>query len=327
PARSSSRWLGAPASAGSSRSVGMCMVDQRTLLLRLVRVGRLWPGCAADVRKRPGEVPMRPESLRSESIVGQPSRLTNIHVAGSPAESAPVPAAGTGRSAPAESAAGARRGQAARASQAPARTWSAASSRVTARATAAYGGRPASAAIARAVAPDGWPDSASAHSGTAQPSTAPAVAASTPPRPSRPAAPSAPAATPTGNGTHQAPRYAPSEQAARAGSSGTRRLTTQAPDDRARRRARGRHRQVLTVPPQGHQVVVPGRGRVLRLAAGINALRGHSGSGQRRDHPPARAGGRVKPAVGGVLGEHVAARRARAVAEAAGPGDRGERAA
>src|ERR1700691_295920 len=29
PARSSRRWLGAPASAGSSRSVGMCMVDQR----------------------------------------------------------------------------------------------------------------------------------------------------------------------------------------------------------------------------------------------------------------------------------------------------------
>src|SRR5487761_1304660 len=87
PPRSSSRWLGAPASAGSSRSVGMCMVDQRTLysvLSRLPARNRMYMG---DVRtglekSREVQVPQVGVYRRPAGPPDQYSRLGTTQILG-----------------------------------------------------------------------------------------------------------------------------------------------------------------------------------------------------------------------------------------------------
>src|SRR3984957_5606035 len=68
PALSSSRWLGAPASAGSSRSVGMCMVDQRTFNSALSRLG---PSCLGRILS-----PAQRERRQSQLWPHRSSRFT-----------------------------------------------------------------------------------------------------------------------------------------------------------------------------------------------------------------------------------------------------------
>src|SRR6185437_12649024 len=88
PARSRSRWLGAPASAGSSRSVGMCMVDQRTFFTPSFRVSLFVTGRAnyvpaglekskkevwvphVGVYRRPTVTPDQNSRLRMTQILG-----------------------------------------------------------------------------------------------------------------------------------------------------------------------------------------------------------------------------------------------------------------
>src|ERR1022692_1707265 len=100
----------------------------------------------------------------------------------------------------------------------------------------------------------------------------------------------------------------------------------QLPADRAGGGRSGRwHRQVLAVPPVGHQILVPGRRRILALPARVNALGDSPAApGPADDHAPTGAGGRYRQTVRGIDRPRVATRRSRSVAERGHLGQRRE---
>src|ERR1019366_1446972 len=79
PARSSRRWLGAPASAGSSRSVGMNILDQRmicdSLSGRAHRTGLIEPG-SSNRAHRTGLIETRSLSPAQKEILRSVERLS-----------------------------------------------------------------------------------------------------------------------------------------------------------------------------------------------------------------------------------------------------------